>query len=79
MSESFFITLFYDIFSTFFRGGAGDHRKAYLFILTLKSHTKNQTDPDNFDGVMTSFDYDVASRKTDDVITHKGVKLGRTL
>ena len=39
-----------------------------LFSLTFKSHTKNQTDSDIFDGVLTSFVYDVTS-KTDDVIT----------
>ena len=33
-----------------------------------KSQQKFQTDSDNFDGVTTSFEYDVTS-KTDDVIT----------
>ena len=34
----------------------------------IKTHKKIQTDPEIFDGVMTSTEYDVKS-KTDDVIT----------
>ena len=46
MSERFFITLFYDIFLVehifnifchfVIRGGAGDHRKAYLFSYEIR-------------------------------------------
>ena len=51
MSESFFITLFYDIFLLkhifnifrhfVIRGGAGDHRKAYLFFLHTICFSQN--------------------------------------
>ena len=59
-------------YTTFFRKhtsiGSILVKMARLVILTLKGHTKIQNDSDIFDGVMTSFEYDVTS-KTDDVIT----------